>query len=100
MSEMTEFDVESSVSRIEFVFVLSTKAGVKYQLNIPDISLGVSAVDLVLPVSMGTCSGMLRVMEFMLRTDHRRPGLDLKSIFTDSKNFSFVFLEHTLDLSL
>ena len=30
MSEMTEFDVESSVSRIEFVFVLSTKAGVKY----------------------------------------------------------------------
>ena len=59
-----------------------------------------SAVDLVLPVSMETCSGMLRVMEFMLRTDHRRPGLDLKSMFTDSKNFSFVFLEHTLDLSL
>lgn len=30
MSEMTELDVESSVSRIEFVFVLSTNAGVKY----------------------------------------------------------------------
>ena len=40
MSEMTEFDVESSVSRIDFVFVLSTKADVKYLLNIYAISLG------------------------------------------------------------
>ena len=58
-----------------------------------------SSVDLVLPVSMETCSGMLRVLELMLRTDRRLPGLDFKSMFTDSKNVSFVFLEHTLDLS-
>ena len=33
MSEMLEFDVESFVSRIQFVFVLSTKADVKYLLT-------------------------------------------------------------------
>ena len=41
--------------RIEFVFVLSTKADV----NISVICLGVSAVDLVLCVSMESSSGML-----------------------------------------
>ena len=44
------------------------------------------------PVSMETSSGMLRVLEFILRTDHWRPGLDLKSMFTVSKNFSLLFL--------
>ena len=33
MSEMTKFDVESFVSRIQFAFVLSTKADVKYLLT-------------------------------------------------------------------
>ena len=33
MSEMTEFDVEFFVGRIQFVFVLSTKADVKYLLT-------------------------------------------------------------------
>ena len=33
MSEMTEFDVEFFVSRIQYVFVLSTKADVKYLLT-------------------------------------------------------------------
>ena len=92
MSKMTEFDVESSVSRVEFVFAFSTKAVMKYLLNIPHISLGVSAVDLALSVSKETSSGMLCVLEFILRTDHRRPELDLKSMFTVSKNFSLLFL--------
>ena len=58
MSETKEFDLESSVIRIEFVFVLSTKADVKYLLNISVICLEVSAVDLVLCVSMESSSGM------------------------------------------
>ena len=48
---------------------------------------------------METSSGMLRVLEFILRTDHRRPGLDLKSMFTVSKNFSVLFLRIRLILA-
>ena len=44
------------------------------------------------PVFMETSSGILRVLKFILRTDHRRPGLDLKSMLTASKNFSLLFL--------
>ena len=51
------------------------------------------------PVSMETSSGMLCVLEFILRTDHRRPGLDLKSMFTVSKNFSLLFLSIRLILA-
>ena len=51
------------------------------------------------PVSMETSSGMLCVLEFILRTDHRRPGLDLKSMFTVSNNFSLLFLSIRLILA-
>ena len=90
MSEITEFDIESSVSRIGFVLVLSTKSDENYYYYISAISLRASVVDLVLSVVMETSFGTLRVLEFILRTDHRRLGLDLKSIFTVSKNFSLL----------
>ena len=93
MSEMLEFDVESFVSRIQFVFALSTKADVKYLLT---SLLGVSAVDFVSPVFMDTSSGMLRVLEFVLRNDHGRLGLDLKSMFAVAKNLSLLSLSISL----
>ena len=93
MSEMTKFDVESFVSRIQFVFALSTKADVKYLLT---SLLGVSAVDFVSPVFMDTSSRMLRVLEFVLRNDHGRLGLDLKSMFTVAKNLSLLSLSISL----
>ena len=51
-----------------------------------------SAVGLVCSVSMETSSGMLRVLEFILRTNHRRSGLHLKLMFAVSNNFSLLFL--------
>ena len=94
MSEMTEFDVESFVSRIQFVFVLSTKSRWEVFINISAIYLGVSAV--VSSVFMETSSGMLRVLEFVLRNDHGRLGLDLKSMFAVAKNLCLLSLSISL----
>ena len=55
-----------------------------------------SAVDFVSPVFMETSSGMLRVLEFVLRNDHGRLGLDLKSMFAVSKNLSLLSLSISL----
>ena len=55
-----------------------------------------SAVDFVSPVFMETSSGMLRVFEFVLRNDHGRLGLDLKSMFAVSKNLSLLSLSMSL----
>ena len=51
-----------------------------------------SAVGLVCSVSMETSSRMLRVLEFILRTDHRRSGFHLELMFAISNNFSLLFL--------
>ena len=55
-----------------------------------------SAVDFVSPVFMETSSGMLRVLKFVLRNDHGRLGLDLRSMFAVSKNLSLLSLGMSL----
>ena len=65
-------------------------------INISAISQRVSTVDFVSSVFMETSSGMLRVLEFVLRNDHGRLGLDLKSMFAVAKNLSLLSLSISL----
>ena len=45
---------------------------------------------------METSSGMLRVLEFVLRNDHGRLGLDLKSMLAVAMNLSLLSLSISL----